>query len=366
MSSRDQSANNRRHARAAPHTGVVSAAASVLDALVASIDAQHLGAYGVHVLVAEEEVHHRWRSDDRENLYSVSKGVCALAASMAADEGIISFATTVGEVFEDAPLGDGTAEVTLGHLLTMTSGIDFEWFGDDEVVWPDLALEMIRRPTRGAGRVFQYSDASTYVAMRMLGSAVGDVRDWLMPRLFDPLGIHNPQWHRCPLGWIVGGSGLYLRTSELARIGRLLRDRGRWNGHSLVSADRIDALHGTWVTTGGKAPFELYGAAAWAGPGDSWRLDGRYGQYVIVDDARDAVITITAHEEGRDHRLVDCANEALAAGVPAATKKPCKHDDLQGFSGGLFAYLIWPRHPGPLSTSPQAHSSEPPELFLWK
>lgn len=294
----------------------MTAAASVLDTLVASIDAHHLGAYGVHVLVADNEVHHRWRSDDRENLYSVSKGVCALAASMAADEGVISFDTSVGEVFGDSPLGDGTAEVTLGQLLSMTSGIDFEWFGDDEVVWPDLALEMIGRPTRGAGRVFQYSDASTYLAMRMLGSIVGDVRDWLMPRLFEPLGIHNPQWHRCPLGWIVGGSGLYLRTSELARIGRLLRDRGSWNGQSLVSAERIDALHGDWGSTGGEPPFERYGIATWAGPGDSWRLDGRYGQYVIVDDARDAVITITAHEEGHDHRLADLAYEALVGGAP--------------------------------------------------
>jgi hypothetical protein len=59
--------------------------------------------------------------------------------------------------------------------------------------WPDLAQEMLRRPSRGAGTVFQYSDASTYVAMRMLGAYVGDVRDWLVPRLFEPLGIANPQ-----------------------------------------------------------------------------------------------------------------------------------------------------------------------------
>jgi hypothetical protein len=62
---------------------------------------------------------------------------------------------------------------------------------------------MLRRPSRGAGTVFQYSDASTYVAMRMLGAYVGDVRDWLVPRLFEPLGIANPQWHRSARGWIV-------------------------------------------------------------------------------------------------------------------------------------------------------------------
>lgn len=110
--------------------------------------------------------------------------------------------------------GPGVEDVTLGHLLSMSSGIDFRWFGHEPMIWPDLAQEMLRRPTAGPGTTFQYSDASTYVAMRMLGAVVGDVRDWLMPRLFDPLGIDNPQWHRCPLGWIVGGSGLELRTKN--------------------------------------------------------------------------------------------------------------------------------------------------------
>jgi hypothetical protein len=194
----------------------------------------------------------------------------------------------------------------------MSSGIDFAWSGDQPVTWPDLAQKMLRRPTSGAGTAFQYTDASTYVVMRMLGAAVGDVRDWLMPRLFDPLGIHNPQWHRCPLGWIVGGSGLELRTEELAAIGRLLRDRGRWGDQQLVDPEWVDRMHASWVQTGGGAPFERYGLAVWDGPGDCWRLDGKYGQYVIVDETQSAVITITAHEESRDSRLAELALEALA------------------------------------------------------
>jgi CubicO group peptidase (beta-lactamase class C family) len=199
--------------------------------------------------------------------------------------------------------------VTLRDLLTMSSGIDFRWFADEPAPWPDLAQEMLQRPSRG--RVFQYSDASSYVAMRMLGAVVGDVRDWLMPRLFGPLGIENPQWHRCPLGHIVGGSGLELRTAELARIGRLLRDGGRWDGRQLVSAAWVERMHAAWVGTGGDAPFDRYALAVWAGPEEAWRLDGRYGQYVIVDTERDAVITITAHEEGNDHRLAELACAAL-------------------------------------------------------
>lgn len=288
-------------------------ARAVLDRLVRAVDAEHLGAYGVHVLIGDDTAAHRWRSDDRVNVYSASKGVSALAAGIAIDAGVLTLDTSVGESLPDLRLGDGVPEVTLHHLLTMTSGIDFAWFGHQEVPWPDLAQEMLGRPTCGPGEVFQYSDASTYVALRMIGAAVGDVRDWLMPRLFDPLGIHNPQWHRCPRGWIVGGTGLELRTEELARIGRVLRDRGLWRGRRIVDAGWVDRMHTDWAPTGWDGDVARYGIAVWGGPGEGWRLDGLYGQYVYVDQARDAVVTITAHEETRDHRLVELAAEALAA-----------------------------------------------------
>ncbi|GAA2752914.1 serine hydrolase domain-containing protein [Amnibacterium kyonggiense] len=283
-------------------------AADALRSFVAAVDHEGLGVHGVAIRVGDERAAHRWRSDDRENLYSVSKGVCALAAGIAVDEGLLTLDLTVGEVFPDLPLGDGVAAVTLRHLLTMTSGIDFLWFGHEPVPGPDLAAAMLVRPSRG--RVFQYSDASTYVAMRLLASRVGDVRDWLLPRLFDPLGIDDPQWHRCPLGFIVGGTGLELRTEELARIGDLLLDRGRWGDRRLVSAAWVDAMHADWVETGREAPMERYGLATWAGPGDAWRLEGRYGQFVVVHG--DAVVTVTGHEEEGEDRISALAVEVTA------------------------------------------------------
>ncbi|TPW75472.1 serine hydrolase domain-containing protein [Schumannella soli] len=300
----------------------MSAAERVRDRFVTAVDADRLGAYGVHILLgADDAAGHRWRSDDRVNLYSVSKGVSALAAGIAVDEGLLTLDTRVPELLGGLELGVGVEGVTLRHLLTMSSGIDFEWFGDQPVPGADLAQAMLGRPSRGPGSVFQYSDASTYVAMRMLGAVVGDVRDWLLPRLFDPLGIDNPQWHRCPLGGIVAGSGLELRTEELASIGRVLRDGGLWrDGGSerrIVSDSWIDGMHSGWVETGAPAPFARYAIAGWDERGSTWRLDGRYGQYVVVDAERDAVVTITAHEETDDHRLVDAALGALDAELGA-------------------------------------------------
>lgn len=290
----------------------MSSAQQVLSWFAERAEHDGLGVHGVHVLVGDDEAQQRWHDDVRENVFSVSKGVSALAVGIAIDEGLVRLDSTVSELLPAFTLGDGVAEVNLGHLLTMTSGIDFQWFGSQPVPWPDLAEEMLRRPARGSGTVFQYSDASTYVAMRMLGAVVGDVRDWLLARLFSPLQIEDPYWRRCPLGWVIGGSGLELRTEELARIGRVLRDRGSWHGQHLVSSDWVEALHGSWIATGGEPPFDRYGIATWAGPKSCWRLDGANGQYVIVDQHRNAVVTITAHEPTRDHRLAEIAVEALA------------------------------------------------------
>ncbi|MEH3088926.1 MAG: serine hydrolase [Microbacterium arborescens] len=269
-------------------------AQTVRDALVERIAVTGFGARGLHVLAGDDVAEHRWTPDVRGDIHSVAKGVCVLAAAMAADEGLIAFDVPVSAYLDDVPLGPGSSEVTLRHLLTMSSGIDLPWSETMMDDWPDLAREFLGRPSRG--RVFQYSNASTYTAMRALAAVVGDVSAFLEPRLFAPLGIHEPRWDRCPLGFVLAGSGLHLRTDEMARLGRLLRDRGYWDGRRLVSPEWIDAMHTDLVPTGSPAPYDGYGLAGWAGPGAAWRLHGAYGQLVIL--CGDTVVTITADDHG--------------------------------------------------------------------
>lgn len=283
------------------------AASRVLERIVTAIDAERLCAHGVHVDIGAESLEHRWHPDVPSDVYSVSKGVAVLAAGIAVAEGVLRPDTRVLEALPPRAVGTGVEDVTLQHLLTMTSGIDFAWFDGAPVPGGDLATEMLRRPSRGPGRVFQYSDASTYTAMRMLDARVGDVHGWLRARLFDPLGIGDAQWRRCPRGFVLGGTGLQLRTSELAAIGRLLRD----GGGGLVDPSWVASMHRGWRATGADAPWSHYGMGCWAGPGGGWRLDGLDGQYVYVSARHDAVITITADERSRDHRLVEIAASTL-------------------------------------------------------
>src|SRR6202035_4275204 len=136
----------------------------LIDGLVQSAQNNGMELYGIHVYRrGEEPVERRLRSDDRENLWSVSKTFVSRALRIAA-----------------------------------------------------------------AGSYFSYPGTAPYVSARALRAATGaSVRDYLMPRVFGPLAIHNPQWHTCPLGHPVAESDLFLRTSELARFGRLLLDDGR-------------------------------------------------------------------------------------------------------------------------------------------
>ena len=147
--------------------------------------------------------------------------------------------------------------------------------------------------------------------MRVLAEQVGDVADYLGPRLFAPLGIDDVTWERSPNGRIVAGGGLPLRTGELARLGRLIRDRGEWEGRRLLSAEWIDAMHSDWVVAGENPGYDGYALAGWRGPGDAWRLHGAYGQLLIFSG--DAVVTITADDHFGADRIAQFIVETLHA-----------------------------------------------------
>ncbi|CAN7351146.1 MULTISPECIES: serine hydrolase domain-containing protein [Microbacterium] len=287
----------------------MSRAQTVRDRIVERIEETGFGAHGLHVRVATETADHRWTDDVREDVHSVAKGVCVLAAGLAADEGAVSLDMPVGTYLPGFELGAGVEDVTLRHLLSMTSGIDLPWSETLMTDWPDLAREFLRRPS--GGRSFQYSNASTYTAMTALAALVGDIGDYLVPRLFDPLGIIDVEWERSPQGRIVAGGGLSLRTEELSRLGLLIRDRGVWEGRQLIAPGWIDAMHTEWRVAGESTDYDRYALAGWGGPGPAWRLHGAYGQLLIFLD--DAVVTITADDHFGADAIAAFAVEALTS-----------------------------------------------------
>lgn len=131
------------------------------------------------------------------------------------------------------------------------------------------------------------------------------MRDYLMPRLFEPLGIANPQWHRCPLGFSMGAVGLHLRTEEVSRLGLTLLHDGRHDGRQLIPADYVALMHETQIPThrrksgpAGTPDLEnaVYGLHCWrCARDDAWRMDGMYGQFCIMFPHQRACIAVTAN-----------------------------------------------------------------------
>ncbi|MBB5832765.1 serine hydrolase domain-containing protein [Brachybacterium aquaticum] len=274
---------------------------------------QHLGVRALHLhRTGHEELSHRFVEDTAENVYSVSKTVTALAIGIAIDEGLLGLDDLVaGHLAAPAGgYGSGVEQIRIRHLLSMTTTSPVLGFEDSERDSEDLTSLILGTDLRGEpGTAWEYSNGSIFLLSRLLTEVTGQtMRDWLMPRLFLPLGILNPQWHTTRDGHTWGATGLHLKSGQLARIGRLLLDRGAHEGTQLVPASWIDALHAEeiWVATGDPEPESArYGFGVWdcTTPG-AWRADGAYGQFLLVLPEQQAVLTVTSHLEGRGGAVI--------------------------------------------------------------
>ena len=94
--------------------------------------------------------------------------------------------------------------------------------------------------TRSREASLLYNNVGPYLAGILVQRRAGcDLTEYLMPRLFGPLGIWRPTWECDPLGNTFGAGGLMLTLSELHRFGLLYLNEGMWNGQQLISREWV-------------------------------------------------------------------------------------------------------------------------------
>ncbi|WP_029137160.1 serine hydrolase domain-containing protein [Nakamurella lactea] len=262
-----------------------------------------LGVEGIHIArEGHDPVAFRWVSDDRREVYSVSKTFTSVAVGIAQAEGLLELDDRVLShlpQFADAA-ASGVQEMTIRHLLTMTAGIDYRWDDPDFDHPGDPAEDFLSTaPHAAPGSWFAYRGTNSYLLSRIIAAASGqDMRDFLMPRLFTPLQIGNPQWLRCPLGYSMGALGLQLRTEEIARLGITLLHRGAHQGRQLVPAEYVDLMHGPSIASDLEGVEGSYGLHCWhCARDDAWRMDGLYGQFCVIFPHQRACVSVTSHYE---------------------------------------------------------------------
>lgn len=273
---------------------------------------RRFGLEGVHVVLADGRVaERRWIDDIRRDVFSVSKTVTSLAIGMLENDGLLGLDDPVLMHLPD--LADtaaaGSDAMTVRHLLQMTAGNGYRWLDPDADHPGDPARDFLATPLLAEpGTTYHYAGGNSYVLGRIVHSLSGqDVREFLLPRLFDPLGIRNPQWLRCPLGFPLGAIGLQLRTSEIARIAQLLLYGGVHHGQRLVPGDYIARMTAETTQTGRAEPDNrTYGLHVWLCSRDrAWRMDGMYGQFGIMLTQHNACVGVTAHYLGPTTEILD-------------------------------------------------------------
>lgn len=289
----------------------------VLESFRLAVLEENLGVYGIQVWKeGEEPVSFRWRSDDKVCLYSASKAFTSLGVGICADEGGLRLSDTALSFFPEyrEKASAGSEKITVRDLLHMSSGKGVFWFsgGEERMRAHDWAELFFLDPVlHEPGSVFCYSNACTYMLGRIIEKATGNtLRDYLLPRLFSPLGIWNPQWHACPGGHTLGATELYLTLDEFARLGRVLLGGGRYEGRRLVSEGYLQSAVSDRISTEGVGLTDAetlagYGYQLWgcSYPG-AYRADGMYGQYCIVLPGEKAVVTVISHEERRTYDIL--------------------------------------------------------------
>lgn len=278
------------------------------------------------IAVADERkllFEHRFTPDLERNIYSHTKSYMSTAAGIAVSQGKIELSTRLAELFPEyvpEKPDERLCRITLRDLLTMSSGFGHAYLMSADrrkgVGVPDYMAYMMSRPMETEpGSGFVYSTADSILAGRMVERAVGKrLGEYLYGEIFSKLGQGWPQWENDPMGHPIGGGGMYMRLTDMMKLGQLYLADGVWNGERLVdscwikeaAAKHMDTESETGIWSCG------YGYQFWMSPyPEAYRADGAYGQVTTVLPRQGLVIAVQCPEYGDFEKVKKALHELV-------------------------------------------------------
>lgn len=256
---------------------------------------------------------------ERHVLHSTSKSFTSALIGIAIDQGHIdSTQVSFLDLFDYTDYENWDprkADITLQDALTMRFGFRWdEWsrpytdpqndlvsLENNNFDWPKalLDLPMASNP----GTAFAYNTAGTIAIGKALENATGErLEQFANAHLFLPMQITDAGWWS-PHNLANGGSGLFLRTRDLAKFGQLYLDGGVWQGQQLISAEWVADSIVRHVDLSDVLSFsEGYGYQWWLDElpykgqlMETWVTSGYGGQYIFVIPGLELVVAFTGH-----------------------------------------------------------------------
>lgn len=285
----------------------------ILNDLISSVKDQNLHVLSVVVrqnsnIIAKYD----FEEEKPTLLYSVSKTFTSMAVGIAINEGYLKLTDHVIDFFQDikyVSMNEYLKEMTIHDLLCMGSGheecpvMKVDWSNDNE--WDISQLFFDEPIVFKPGTHFTYDNAATYMLSKIISITTGsNVDEYLDERVFKYLEIPKPKWDTCPKGIPQGFSGLYLTADELSRFGQLILDKGVWNGKQLIPSSYIEQATSVQIKTDDfntkfatEDHHKGYGYQIWMNSyPNSYRMDGLYGNYVVILPDKNAVVTYVSNE----------------------------------------------------------------------
>jgi CubicO group peptidase (beta-lactamase class C family) len=243
-------------------------------------------------------------------LYSATKSVTSILIGLAIEQRLIRDVdvkvSTFFPEYADVFAQQGKDQLRLKDLLTMSAGMSWdEWsfaYGDPRndalkaLLSPDPMRYIFERPVVAArGTTFTYNTGISVALGEIVRKASGLRADKFAERhLFEPLGISDYYWAKVPDDLVETSGGLFLRPRDMAKIGQLYLDGGRWRGKQIISREWIDASTKNYID-GAQIPAWVqadgYGYQWWLGTFNSasdkrtvrsYSARGRGGQFIFV------------------------------------------------------------------------------------
>lgn len=300
-----------------------------------------------------------YRPDAVHLLYSLTKSFTSTAVGFAVGEGLLRVSDSVTRFFpQDLPptVSKNLAALRVEHLLTMSAGHENE---TNAIITTerDWVKAFLRCPIEHEpGTRFFYDSGATYMLSAIVQKVTGKpLADYLQPRLFQPLGIRDFKWERCPLGINVGGWGLSVTTESIQRFGQLYLQHGIWEGRPLLQRSWVDQATSFKIQQQPPNPTsdwnQGYAYLFWRCRHNAFRGDGAFGQFCIVLPEQDAVVAITSSV--RDMQAV--LNLVWDNLLPALSAKSGSRDTAT--QGQLKSELASLTLPLPVSTARPAASN---------
>jgi CubicO group peptidase (beta-lactamase class C family) len=290
---------------------------TAMDAFFSAAAKAKLDVHSVMIVKDGAVIYSHWQSKGAPNvphvLHSVSKTFTATAVGLAIAEGRLNLTDKVVSFFPDKlpnEVSDNLMAMTIRDLLTMTCGHDDEPNQSKREEWVKTFLAHPVKHTPGT--FYLYNSLGTYMLSAIVQKVTGEkVLDYLTTRLFEPLHIDKPRWDESPQGISAGGWGLYLKTEDLAKMGQLLLQNGKWKGKQIIPAEwvyemskkqvesinpgtRLEQAEERGMTKETSDWMQGYGYQMWRCRPGCFRADGARGQYIIVVPDKNAVIAITS------------------------------------------------------------------------